>query len=43
MEAVDRMVNGAGLLEPMATDWKARSAAILTDMAAAQASMVASQ
>jgi hypothetical protein len=43
MEAVDRMVNGAGLLDAMGSDWKDRSAAILADMTAAQASMVASQ
>ena len=29
MEAVDRMVNGATLPEPLASDWKARSTAIL--------------
>jgi hypothetical protein len=43
MEAVDRMVNGAGLPDQIATDWKARSAAILNDMAFAQASTEASQ
>ncbi len=43
MEAVARMVNGTGLPEPLATDWRARSAAILADMTAAQASMVSSQ
>lgn len=42
MEAVDRMVQGAALPEPRASDWKARSTAILADMAAAQASTVAS-
>lgn len=43
MQAVDRMVNGARLPEPQASDWKARSAAILADMTAAEASMITSQ
>lgn len=36
MEAVSRMVTGTGLPEPLASDWKARSAAILADLALAQ-------
>jgi hypothetical protein len=43
MEAVNRMVIGTGLAEPLASDWKARSAAILADLVAAQASMITSR
>jgi hypothetical protein len=38
MNAVNLMVNGANLPPAYASDWKARSAAILTDLATAQAS-----
>jgi hypothetical protein len=37
MAAVDRMVNSAGLPEPYASDWKARTAAMLADLNTAQA------